>query len=671
MKKLLTILLALALMLSLGVCGYAASGEASGEATAVEDTGPKAAIVLGDAGELPDEEQTEGFALSYFANGGKTESGVSGFLFTSDSSDAAFYYTALKEDVGAFYTIGGEGANVSADEYDVSPEAVEWLAGLGVTAFDSAIVLGDDAQADSCPPVISSKGYSYLNINGTLLLADGTARSAVYADIADGSTVAGPQSAGASGSESGTLVIRNSLLETTGGGSVDGEISIGNSGGRARGIQPQGKSLVYLYDSAIVSRTWGAWSTDSARGSLDLIAYRSMALSPGGYGAYADTSCHLFLYGSTAIGSSDGITASNNGEIYAVSSDNTMTDIELRALMGKTGTRDASWQDFDAASGEIVESSIVGGQCAVQCHMPDMGGSGARNGNKATLYMDGGALITDEALVADGIAAYNARYAGACIVTKSTQINALLDGTAMESWSGVLIHSMINSDSMANNIADGDEAIGSDYVLRNMTVAGDIVSDDYQRAMRVTLDGTTMTGAIHSNSCDDWNALSDAEFDGEYKLNPEGYEAVWGVELTLENGAVWTVTAESTLTGLAIGDGCTINGTVTENPDGTITVAPLEAASGEASGEASAELAASVHIDGVSIMDMFTINVDLSFADQGNGVKTFLVEFEGHSIPGTINMGVWTPDSGDTNEQDICSCVQSAYEALTGAGHGA
>lgn len=669
MKKLLTILLALALVLSLGVSGFASSGEASGETA--EDTGPRAAIVLGDEGELPDEEQTENFELSYFPNGGKTDTGISGFRFTSDSGDTALFYTARKEDAGEFYTIGGSGENVAADEYDVSPEAVQWLKELGVTAFDSAVVLGDEEQADSCPPVISSKGYSYLNVDGTLLLADGTARSAVYADIAEGSTVAGPQSAGASGSEAGTLVIRNSLLETTGGGSVDGEISFGNSGGRARGIQPQGKTLVYLYDSAIVSRTWGAWSTDSARGSLDLIAYRSMALSQGGYGAYADTSCHLFLFGSTAIGSSDGITASNNGEIYAVASDNAMTDVELRSLMGKTGTRGVSWTDFDAASGEPMESVIMGGQCAVQCHMPDMGHSGARNGNKATLYMHGGALVTDEALVRNGIAAYNARYAGACIVTKSTQINALLEGTAMESWSGVLIHSMINSDSMANNIADGDEAVGSDYVLKDMAVSGDIVNDDYQRAMRVVLDGTSLTGAIYSNTCDDWNRLSDEQFDGQYKLNPEGYETIWGVELTLSNGAVWTVTEESTLTALTIGDGCTVNGTVTENADGTISVAPAAGASGEASGESSAELASSVHIDGVNIMDMFSIDVDLTFADQGNGVKTFLIEFGGNSIPGTINMGVWTPDSGDGNEQDICSCVQSAYEALTGAGRGA
>ncbi len=667
MKKLFAFLLVLTMILGLGISGYA-SGEASEETTVAEDTGPKAVIVITDEGEDPSQEQTEDFELTYYDGGTKTDSGLSGFLFTSDSSEVALYYTALTEDKGEFYTIGGDGANVTPEEYDVSPEAVTWLADLGVTAFDSAIVLGDDQLADSCPPVISSKGYSYLNIDGTLLLAAGAGRSAFYSDISDGSTVAGPLSAQAKGSEGGTVIVRNSLLETTGGGSVEGEISVGNSGGRARGIQPQGKSLVYLYDSAIVSRTWGAWSTDSAKSSLDLVAYRSLALSQGGYGAYSDTSCHLFLYGSTSIGSSDGITASNNGEIYALSSDNTMTDIELRAIMGKTGTRDVSWQDYETADGPVMESVIMGGQTAVQFHMPDMGGSGARNGNKATLYMEGGSLITDEALLVDSIAAYNAHYAGACIVTKSTQVNARLVGTTMESWSGVLIHSMINSDSSANNIADGDEAVGSDYVLQNMNVTGDIVNDDYQRAMRVTLAGTTLTGAIYSNTCEDWNALCEAEFDGQYILNPDGYETVWGVELTLSEGAVWNVTETSVVADLIINDGCVVNGVITENPNGTLTVSPLETATEDTAGDASAELADAVHVAGVNVMDMFTIDVDLTFADQGNGVKTFVIEFEGNVIPGTINMGVWTVDTGDSNEQSICDCVKATYEAMTGAG---
>ena len=586
MKRFLAILMALAMLLCLSVTSLA-SDEASDE-TAEEEAGPKAVIVIGDEGEDPAQEQTDGFTLDYFADGGLTDEALSGFMYTSESSDAALYYSEVSEDNGGvFFTIGGTGANVSPDEYGLSETALAWLADLGIEAFDSGIVLGDDQVADSCEPVISAKGYTYLNITGLMLLDEGAARSAFYSDVTGGTTVAGPGSVGGQqGSETPIVVVRDSLLETLGGSAADGEISVGNTGSRARGIQPQGKSITYLYDSAIVSHTWGAWSTDSARQALDFVAYRSLGQSQGGYGAYADTSCRLFLYGSTAMGSSDGIVASNDGEIYAVSSDSELNSTELRAIMEKTSNaRDLSYLDYlDGEAGDVMDSCIMGGQTAVQFHMPDQGHSGAGNTRKATLYMNGGSLVTDASLIAGGVdslAAYNANYAGACIVTKSTQTSVLLIGTEMESWNGVLVQCTINSDSNVNDIADGDEAPGSDFTFQDMDVTGDIVHDDYQRALRLTLANTTLTGAIYSKTCEDWNELCNAEFDGEYILNPDGYETIWGVELTLTDGAVWNVTETSVVTNLVINDGCTVNGIITENADGTLTVSPLS--SGEAS----------------------------------------------------------------------------------------
>lgn len=588
MRKLLSVLLALTLVLSLGVGGFAsgeASGDASGDTSAAEDTGPKAAIVFGDEGEDTENEQTENFDLTFFDGGEKSESGIQGFTFASDSSEAALLYSEPTVEPGVTFTVGGDAANIALDEVPVSETAADFLRSVGVESFDSAILLGDDAAADSCPPVLSAKGWTNLTVEGTVLLAAGAARSAFYSDVSGGSTVPGPGAMGGNqGQEAPVVIVSNSLLETTGGGDIDGEISIGNSGGRARGIQPQGKSVTYLYNSAIVSRTWGAWSTDSARGGLDFVAWRSLGLSQGGYGAYADTSCHVFLYGSTLIGSSDGIVASNNGEIYATTSDDTTNTTALRAIMERTSAvRDLSWED-NGASGEPMDSVISGGQAAVQFHMPDQGHSGAKNQTQATLYMNGGSLVTDESLIQggfDAIAAYNQHYAGACLVTKSTNTKVLLRGTEMDSWNGVLIHCMINSDTNVNNIADGDVTIGSTVTLQDMDVAGDVIHDDYQRELYLNLDNTTLTGAIHSNTCEDWNAVCEAEFDGEYILNPDGYDTWWGVTVNLANGAVWNVTDTSVVTDLIINDGCTVNGTITENDDGTLTIAPL--ASGEAS----------------------------------------------------------------------------------------
>ena len=670
MKKLIAALLTLALALSIGGAALA-SGEASGETAAAEDTGPKALIVLGDEGELPDEEQAGGYELSFFPGGGASDDSLTGFLYTSDSSGAALLYSEPRENTVA-YALGGAAENISVEDYSVAEGAAAFLSGLGIHGFDSGIILGDDENADSCPPVLSAKGWTELTLDGVLLLAEGAGRSAFYSDVSGGSTVPGPGAGGgAQGTEAPVVIIRDSLLETFGGAGTGGEISFGNSGGRARGVQPQGKSVTYLYNTAIVSHTWGAWSTDSARQGLDFVAWRSMGLSQGGYGAYADTSCHVFLYGSTLIGSSDGIVASNNGEIYATSSDDAAGTTELRAAMGRTANvRDLSWADNEHADdGAVLQSSITGGQAAVQFHMPDQGHSGARNQTQGTLYMKGGRLATDESLISpDGISAYNRHYAGACILTKSANFYGVLDGTEMDSFNGVLIHTVVNSDTNVNNIADGDSTVGSDVTFMNMDVTGDIIHDDYQRELYLTLDNTTLTGAIYCNTWEDWNALCQAEFDGNYILNPDGYETWWGVTLTLSGNAVWNVTDTSVVTDLIINDGAVVNGTITENENGTLTISP---AAGAGSGEATEELASSVHLAGVDVRGAFTIDVDVTFEDRGGGVKAYAIDFEGNHIEGVISMGVWTAESADSAEQDISEAVQAAYEAQTGAGRGA
>ncbi len=70
-------------------------------------------------------------------------------------------------------------------------------------------------------------------------------------------------------------------------------------------------------------------------------------------------------------------------------------------------------------------------------------------------------------------------------------------------------------------------------------------------------------------------------------VNTPAYNGIGRITVTLDNGAVWNVTGTSIINSLNIIDG-TVNGVVTENADGTITVSPAEAApAGNASGEAS------------------------------------------------------------------------------------
>ena len=190
----------------------------------------------------------------------------------------------------------------------------------------------------------------------------------------------------------------------------------------------------------------------------------------------------------------------------------------------------------------------------------------------------------------------------------------------LRSETGVLFHSTVDYSNWSGSNLAGAEAVGYHISMKDMDVEGDIVHDDYQRKMFVTLDGTTLTGAANYYDCGAYadrmaayvdEAYAEAEssmaaWEAEHGAGSsllgtkeellgwlvydESYDgAMTGLELTLANGAVWNVTGVSTLTALNIGVGCTVNGVVTENPDGTITVSPA-AASAEAAPAASREI---------------------------------------------------------------------------------
>ena len=57
-------------------------------------------------------------------------------------------------------------------------------------------------------------------------------------------------------------------------------------------------------------------------------------------------------------------------------------------------------------------------------------------------------------------------------------------------------------------------------------------------------------------------------------VNTPAYNGIGRIDVTLTNGAVWNVTGKCILNSLTVEPGCTVNGTVTNNPDGTITVMP-------------------------------------------------------------------------------------------------
>ncbi len=126
-----------------------------------------------------------------------------------------------------------------------------------------------------------------------------------------------------------------------------------------------------------------------------------------------------------------------------------------------------------------------------------------------------------------------------------------------------------------------------DVILDNAELTG-VISTSY--AQHCDENGEPIVGQFFFNKTGEpMDGTAENTYDylaARRVVNTPAYNGIGKINVTLENGAVWNVTGTSIVNSLTVGDGCTVNGTVTENADGTVTVAPAaqESASGEFSG---------------------------------------------------------------------------------------
>jgi hypothetical protein len=387
-------------------------------------------------------------------------------------------------------------------------------------------------------------------INNSTLTVDGSARYVVSAY------------------NDATLVVNDSTVTSTGKSENTLEIAEPFSNeallisGNARANFSVGATKTYYFNSKCVAEGWAALSTDSATGDgLDLYAYNTEAVAQnGGYATYADTNCRVWLYGSDLQAAEIGAIISKSGQILVA--DSIETPAEVLAYN----------------NGETVEqgSVLAGGRNAVMIHAPDMMGVGVSAADCGTLTVRNSTLLTSRDLVStkdyhdysDAVAAYVDYISGADILVRSTSANITLDNAQLDSYSGVLVLTALSSDSMGNFLGEGDgwnvEPVA--ITMENMTADGNILHMDYQRRMTLTLDNATLTGKVISGTVTDWNALWTA-YDKEdcNWLVDDDFASYYGVELTLQNGAVWNVTAQSSLSSLTVAEGATVNGVLIQD----------------------------------------------------------------------------------------------------------
>ena len=573
-RKILAMLLALSMILSVSAF---ASGEAGGPSGGMGGSGPAVYEVTADGVEVLEAED-------YTLAGNVSDAGISQFEFTSTETNLANVTGDDTTEGAVSFVIGGEEATYAAADLNLYANAQN---ALGFERFDSKI---DSANGS----LITARGGAYVELDG------------VYAQNTTGIVTAGSDSDRYSGADDSSyidtvVVLRDSYLESMSATPInEGNWPHGTSlmvRGANRSALSIGENETYYYGTAVVVDGWAAMATDSAVGmGLDMIAYNSYAATTlGGYCSYSDSRCRDFLYGTVYESAEYGAIIANFGELYVLGTDDALVDTNvIRAESGaenlavRAAVNPLAWANEDDIVAENKASSVTGWRNAVMLHVPDlMKGGGKISDGKGVLYVKGSTLATSEELEPADYAsgeykeawiskAGEANYAyleytrGATILVRSDNAIIHLTDANLESYTGVLLQTALNADANGNWIAADAEikdTIGIDLIVDGTTaLEGNINHEDYHRALNVSLaDSASLTGDIFTGTVDTWHEKFAAYADSgaNFYRDTEGYDTVWGTNVTMAAGTVWTVAEKSNITGLVVEPGAVINGTVT------------------------------------------------------------------------------------------------------------
>jgi hypothetical protein len=222
----------------------------------------------------------------------------------------------------------------------------------------------------------------------------------------------------------------------------------------------------YFYNSTVIADSWAALSTDAAGDRVYLEANDCNVITTrSGYGTYADTGCHCVL-------NRCNLDVANMAAIVAGESSVKLQDCTAKCGSYVVLNHVVGGGPGDGIFTQVSKIDIVGGK--YQCEDP-------------------------------------------AVICKSCNADILIDGADIHSANGVLVKSRVNDDPCAPN-PEGREVYGIHVTLKNMETANDVLHEDPNRRMTLTLEQTRLTGAITG-----------------------------GVLLTLDADSRWTATADSTV----------------------------------------------------------------------------------------------------------------------------
>ncbi len=576
--KLLALVTAFVMLLSLGTAALA-SGEASGSmapaptsslAQNTEDMAVTAAISVIGGALASDEMAVSGGAVTADSVSG-VYAGYDGIGDWDGSTVFGHFGLVLDDEEGSF-SIGG-----AEDVYEVDGVGYNTVILLGADDRDeeNALIPGQARDYKDAKEGAEGAGVyarvGALTVDNAYIYTTGYGRSAIHTTTAVEKTV-----------------IRDSVIAGMGSegrdSSAPGIIMMYAS---SRPLLIESSGSTYIYNSELYSSDWGVYSLDGCYGANVYIVGDYSLNTVGGYSMYAlgfaaGQENSTYFYGSYAASAQYGTILCAAGRTYTGAAQDAPAEALAELGDGSVNTiLRSGWsyiggrQNAVTMQADMSGAEIVGILDATHTVFDTVGVVDIRTGEPLVDTLDVYDYKNDMGL---GAAYYFLHYFhGSAFGIRSENVDMTLDDCAVYASNGVAIQTVVGYDDMAANIkvADGTEYHGSDIAIKNMALTGDVLHEDYQRKMLLSLENASLTGAVVSGTCAAWNenisAFIDAlwtPYDEELghtkdaivaKLCPNAaYETIWGVRMSIDADSVWTVTGDSSLYSLTVEDGAVI-----------------------------------------------------------------------------------------------------------------
>jgi hypothetical protein len=472
--------------------------------------------------------------------------------------------------------------------------------------------------------------------------------------------------------------------------------------GGARATLLMTRNNSWFYGSTVTSNNWGALSQDSVDATT-YVVNSTAETTEGGYAAYLTYG--LRAYGSQFYGAQYGLFLCGTTDVLTDNGTAALTDSEAMSKL----------PDYAV---EETASTIVAAPCnalVIHTSLPDSSQTAKavfRNTTLSTMTEDLPDDVTplacDDEFFLPGVdilgsgngcgAAYffTKNLYGSLALVRSMNADLTFDNAETKTSNGVLLQSVVTYDPpSASGYLDpgqGNTVPGITAAFQNGTYTGDILHQDYQRAMQVTVAAdATLTGSVVSGTWAGWNALwtedrltatlAEDGYTPDLFHNPDWVADVrtnlireadaayadtdnYGVSLTVEG--TWTVTGTSTLSSLTIADG----GSVVAAGEGNklVVLTGCDTSNALTTYDSSRAVAVTELVPGTyTDVTILVVPTDARFADVTADMPCYdaVLACAEAGILGGLPNGCFAPDATLTCAQAVTMVVRAAALPVT------